>query len=345
MASGAEPLAEVARAVAAAAAIDLAATTADAKALAWAAWGADGHRSPDVEQALIRSLSTRARLAVPVERRCAIERVLDLLIRWRAKLPADLLEALVDEPHCTIHATILACADPDVGAAGLRRLLARGTSDAAWAAACNVLAAAKDPTLAAHLLRPLTIRLSVSVTDPGRIGGRRLTTSRSCGAEPNTVPAGFPPEVIYRLSLEPRVRDQVVATGPLTVYARRTEYLEVSHGCVIFDKPIDREAYSASYLQMLLSGVSGAPPLLETHPRAAITWSNADAFAAETAAARERSDQAWRELVDALAANGLLTPADHAALVPNIVVSVRDERQDRSLPLPLVEGQLTPVEY
>ncbi len=336
-------------AAAAATTIDRAVAAADAKEVAWAAWSAEGHRSAEVEAALIRALAARGTIvdASPkaIERRCAIDRILDLLIRWRAKLPPDVLAELVDDRWCADAAIILACAHPDAGAPALRRLLAGRPSDMGWAAACDVLVASKDTSLAATLLRPLTIRLSLAVTDPGMSGGGARFGSRSSGDGHITVLSGFPPDVIWWLTLLPRVGDQVIADGPVTVHARRREFPVGTTGFGGGSGSVERDVLTPTYLALLMTGLEESPRPLKTRVAATVVWSDAAAFVAEAAAAHARCEAAWREVADALVAARMLDPAERATLAPQIDVRVRDDRADKSVPLPPVAGQTTPVEY
>ncbi len=320
-------------------AIDQAAEASDAKALAWAAWSAEGHPTPVIAQALTRSLRARATLADAVERRCAVDVVLDQLIRGRVQLTSEFFEDLIDDNDCQAQAIILAAADPQVGAPALRHMVGQFRGFPSWLAACNVLASTKDRSLALPLLRQLTLHQTLMVTTPGRGGGSASGRSiTACGSL--NVPATFPPDPLYELTLTSRAGDLYVASGPRLVTAIRTEYPAGKHGSGSNRISVDRDALTNASLALLKDSHVSVPPL-KTPEGVRIDWTNAGALLAEASVARTRTEQHWSQVVDALVLSGMLDSEERLTLAPAIVVKVLDFREDQHEALPTVRGQVT----
>jgi hypothetical protein len=78
------------------------------------------------------------------------------------------------------------------------------------------------------------------------------------------------------------------------------------------------------------------PERLSVRTRAGVTvrWSDADAYLAEVGTARQAVLDGWWSLVRRLVDAGHLPEGDGRLRVPRLETSVRDDRTDRSLPLP-----------
>ncbi len=312
--------------------IDEAIATRDAKTLAWAAHEAERCASVAVQASLRHALAAAYAFTDAVERRCVVDALLDDLLRARAPLSDDELGLLTKAGAHREQAIIAASFDAKVHETFLRGLLDVPLEDASWVAVCDLLASIRSPRLAAPILRPLKLDITLIVRD-GRRGGGHRRMVRVFGDGSIIVPQGFPPDVLYGLALDPLPGDVVVAVGEKAVYARRTDAAEGAHGTGGQRIPLDRQQTSIDFLSDLLR-----PQIMDTmkraHDEVVVTWSGPAAFTTAAIDARASMKEAWQRMVEGLQKGGLLTAEDAGALKPDIRIVVEDQRADTSVQIP-----------
>jgi hypothetical protein len=308
-----------------------AAAAGDAREEAWFAFRAAELGNKEAVPRLVEALGKE-----PGARRW----ILDALIRLEGEVPAEGVEGLFEEfPAETL---ILLSRDPEKNEQRLAAIAEMATKNRHylhWVAACNLLVARKSKSLAAPLLRDLELRLDVRVTDPDVRVGKGNSRMRFAGLVRGSCDPQCPPTPRYALTLEQGKGAVPVALGRRTVFFVRSLPQPDEHGFVGSDpRSISgmRDEVRLEYLAELL-GVEPSNLGLIADGLVSVPWRGVEAYAGEIAAARARVEAAHRDLVAKLVERKLLNPRD-APRAPQVKVTVTDQRTDKSVALPALEG-------
>jgi hypothetical protein len=272
------------------------------------------------------------------DRHDALLAVLDALIGLGATVPVE--EARKLYPEFAAQSIILLVRSPDVAQSALLDILHDARANWTWLAAGNVLVKTRTPGFAALLLSRFTLHLTVSVFDAGVGGG--IGGGSECDFLFGSPKAVWPAVGLYQLTQFPERMPGLAATflvgGDTTVYYWRLEpgnYAnppDVPGSC----DDGDRDFYRAQYLTKLMEG--SLPPIsLDPYPQITIAWNGGIHYRQQliTAVAEQRARfrraVAWLE-----ESERVLTTAEAEALKPRLEVVIRDQRVNRSTPLPSI---------
>lgn len=309
---------------------------------AWGAWLA----RQDRQTALIPLLNERVAEYQPAEnfssqserdRHDALLAVLDALIALHAAVPSA--EARKLYPEFPAQSLILLVRAPQPDASALLDIARIAKSNWNWLAAANVLVKTRTPGFAALLLSRFTQHFTISVVDAG-IGGFSAGGGSECGFSMRAPKASWPAVGLYILSQVPQRLPGVDATylggGDTPVY-----YLRVEPGN--YDNPGDdpgycdggdRDEYRAQYIVRLMAN-SSSPLKLDPYPRATIVWKGEADYKQQLLAAIEAQRILFRRTVATLQDSArVLTPSETESLKPRIEILIRDDRANKSVPLP-----------
>jgi hypothetical protein len=290
----------------------------DPRRVAWGAWLVKVDRQTElipllVEKATGSSLNDEAMLCV-----------LDALIELHATMPVDDARRLY--PQFAAQSIILLVAYGGAAQQALLEIFDRTEDNAEWLAAGNVLFNSRTPGFVARVLDKFTQHLTVSVLDPGSVGGVS-GGAQGCGSGFGSSKDGWPPIVKYHLTQFPARSAMFLVGGETPVY-----YTVYDPGCA----QGDRDRYRAQYLVTLFRYVSSANSL-DAYPDARVEWQDPATYPGQVAAAIGEQRKFFEVEVGMLQLfPGLLTPDEAALLKPHIEVVVHDWRSNKSIPLPTI---------
>jgi hypothetical protein len=271
----------------------------------------------------------------------ALLAVLDALIELDGAPSAKEVRTLF--PEFSAQSIILLVRSPNDAQPELLDIFQNAKANWTWLAAGNVLLNSRAPGFVAVVLRKFTQHMIVSVIDPG-IGSGSAGGGSECGFSSRAPKTGWPPVGLYQLTQFPERMPQLRATllvrGETSVY-----YWRVEPGN--YDNPSDalggcddgnRDLYRAQYLNKLAE--SSFPRIsLDAYPRASIEWHGASSYEERVIAAVEEQRKLFNRAVVYLRdSDRSLTATEAAPLKPRLEIEIRDERTDRSAPLPAVLG-------
>jgi hypothetical protein len=313
--------------------------------VAWGAWLA----RQDHQTALIPLLIEKVGEYQPTDesRSQTVERdrhdallvVLDALIGLGAAVPVQ--EARKLYPEFAAQSLILLVRSQTDAQSALLNIFQNARANWNWLAAGNVLVKTQPPGFASLLLSRFTQHITVSVFDPGH-GGGGAGGGSECGFSLRAPKARWPSVGLYLLTQFPERMPGLTATflvgGDTTVY-----YWRVEPGN--YDNPPDapgscddgdRDRYRAQYLTRLME--SSFPRMsMDPYPQITIVWKDEADYRQRLLATVEEQHTEFRRAVASLQHSGqVLTPAESATLKLRLEIVIRDERADRSPPLPAV---------
>jgi len=313
--------------------------------VAWGAWIA----RQDHQTALIPLLIEKVEEYQPTgqspsqtterDRHDALLVVLDALIGLGATVPVN--EARKLYPDFAAQSLILLVRSQADAQSALLDIFRNTRANWNWLAAGNVLLKTRPPGFAALLLTGFTQHLTVSVVDAG-FGGGSGGGGGECGFSLRAPKARWPSVGLYLLTQFPERMPGLTATflvgGDTTVY-----YWRVETGN--YDNPPDdpgscndgdRDRYRAQYLNRLME--SSFPRMsIDPYPHRTIVWKDEADYRQRLLSSVEEQRTGFRRVVASLQQSGqALTPAESAPLKPRLEIVVRDERADRTTPLPAV---------
>lgn len=306
----------------------------DPAAVAWGAWGAAqanvADLAPELTAALRRSLAEKD----SPERPFVLRAVLDALIRLDARLSSEDLASTFRYDAVREAAIVLAARHPTQHAAQFEALRKKLFLEARIAID-NLLLAVDRPRAVAALLEDVRLRVEVTVADtlaPERRLG--FVVCVRCGQAP--IPEGFPPVVTYQLVREPLATDVVFADGAQPIAYRRTIHTARSLRTSERARPFDSCEHALGLLRWI-AGDRAATTELVARSEVQHVTSGARGFLAEVGGVVREREAAWFELLERLAAAGLVSRDALDAPAP-ILVSIHDARADRSAALPPIPG-------
>ena len=272
------------------------------------------------------------------DRHDALLVVLDALIGLHATVPVEDARKLY--PEFAAQAIILLVRSPDDAQSALLEIFQQARANYTWLAAGNVLMKARTPGFAALLLIRFTQHMTVSVYDPFR-GGGVGGGGGECGFPNGGPKANWPAVGLYQLTQLP---DRMSASATFLVGGDTTIYYwRIEPGN--YDNPPDvagfcddgnRDVYRAQYLNKLME--RSFPRIsLDPYPQLTLTWNGDRHYSEQLITAVDEHRARFRRTVAWLLESGqVLTPAEAAALKPRLEIMIRDERADRSVPLPAI---------
>lgn len=316
----------------------------DPRLVAWGAWLARQDRRTELIPFLLERVEQYQPTDSPsteIDRHDSLLVVLDALIALRASVPAK--EARKLYPEFAAQSVILLVRSRDDAQPGLLDIFNSARANWTWLAAGNVLLKNRTPGFAALLLSRFTQHLTISVVDGG-MGGGIGGGGSECGFWLAAPKEGWPPVGLYRLSQFPermptREAPTFLVGGETTVY-----YLRIETGN--YDNPPDvpgscddgnRDYYRAQYLNKLMEFSSFPQITLDPYPYVTIVWKGATDYKQQLLEAVEERRTKFRRAVVWLRESGrVLTFDESKELEPRIEIVIRDDRADRSAPLPAV---------
>ena len=299
----------------------------DAQTIAWGAYNAGAYHRVDAIPRLQQILESPP-VTPSSQERAFIGVVMDALIQLEARVPARLLVRYVgNRPVQTF--VLLASATDREGA--LLELLPRLTG-IPWFAAANMLFEDRSPGLVEHLVRTVSLQLTVHVADResvvfGIVGGG-VSVGVACGI--GQAAPGYPPHAEYRFEFGPRPGVIVLAPGPHPVYYSRTVTTSFQYPVSELSTVGPADEDRVEYLRAMSLETGGIP--FRAHTVETVPWSTADALSQRVRELRPLVEQRFRSLVDG-ARRFRSVPAD-LVVQPPIDLRIIDRRSDKAVPLP-----------
>lgn len=313
--------------------------------VAWGAWLArQDHQTPLIPLLIekveeYRPTEESSSQTVERDHHDALLVVLDALIGLGATAPVK--EARKLYPEFAAQSLILLVRSQTDAQSALLDIFHSAKANWNWLAAGNLLVRTRPSGFAALLLSRFTQRMMVSVFDPGFAAGGGGGGSE-CGFSSRAPKARWPSVGLYLLTQFPERMPGLTSTflvgGDTTLY-----YWRVEPGN--YDNPPDapgscddgdRDRYRAQYLTRLMA--SSFPRMsMDPYPQITIVWKDEADYRQRLLATVEEQRTEFRRAVASLQQSGqVLTPAEAATLKPRLEIVIRDERANRSTPLPAV---------
>ena len=305
----------------------------DPTAVAWDAYHAGIYRLSSTIPLLQRVLESPPTSDARV-RRALEDVVLDALIQLTAAVPASLVDRFVDVRPVQAFALL-------AHATGREPILVDRLQTALgipWFAMANILLPDRSQGFTLHLLSKLRLRLRIYVSDDANrsgVGGGLLSGGVADGIGENT--PGFPPHAEYRFESAARPGFIVLATGPRPVYYSRTVTAERQYAISqVWDGgPTDRDRLE--YLgEMLGMRILERVHWLQAETGARHRWTTAESLLQHVEELRAEIRRKYEHLIGELVQRDLLRADVAPTLTPHIEVEVVDQRNDKSVPLPVV---------
>lgn len=306
------------------------------RARAWGAYLAGAHglkgHAPLVS-ALLPNVDATDAAPAGSEEAFVTQAALDALIRLDAEVPSEKLLPLYQlAPDETV---ILLARAPERNAGALLTLFADEMADALWLAVGNLLAEARARGFAARLLAGLEMRATVFVYDSNGDRGYNGGGGDGCGGSRNffePTPEGFPPVGRYTLTATPARGAVVVARGRRAVY-----YVRTVHGqgdvpylpCEVVRRDEHRVEYIAELLRTTVEDVG-----LEARAFHGVVCRDERQCNRALAALRDETGKSYAEVLGRLAADGLLDASEASTLKPDLTLTLYDQRDRGTFPLP-----------
>jgi len=245
----------------------------------------------------------------------------DALIQLHADVPDAMLSSFNSD---TLDgAIVLIARDPRAHTGFLLQLLDRPLRNEQWAAVHGLLAAAPPPGYSARLLREWEPEIHVKVWEKAEgigCGGSGILVMR-----PARDRTGFPPLVVYVLSLGSVDRGAIpLVGGPLPVTYRRTGEERTAGSTLDLRDARGRILY-------FLAGMS--------HPTwfGSFPWVGELKYREDAGSVLAQYRASLNQLRKTLLERGLLTEQE-SKIEPKHRLVIEDQRKDRKIPLPAVEG-------
>lgn len=298
---------------------------------AWAAYFIGAHQlsqfTPDLQELLLPLAgvdtwqASYLRLAV-----------FDALIQVRAKVPSTDLMSFADSyPDEVI---LLLANAPAENREPLLYLFGHLQPGTQWVAVGNLLAAARAPGFAALLLSDLPITAMVVVSDQGTVGVGGGVGGGGVADGFHHVPVGYPPIGRYRLTTVPSPGVMLLAAGRTPVYYERIVVPGNCQGPFSRSFPILDENRMRSEFLAALSGKTVQELGFTANPSFRVVWRDSGEYTVELARILQQISVSFNQLVEQLVEAGLLTTSEAGLLKPKISLRIRDERTDKTVPLP-----------
>ncbi len=256
----------------------------------------------------------------------------DALIRLDADVPEQSLTNFLNDRDTLEPAIVLLAHDPKAHAAFLMSALDQSLSNEHWVAVNSFLATAPPPGYASRLLREWTIKATVTVSE-NEFGMGGMNSSATCGDTAVSFRPGFPPIPHYNIygGLHPGAT--LIAAGPHPISYKRERSPNHCRAS------LDRDGYRLDYLRYMAhidpQSSQGQLPYAPL-----ISWVGPEDDRSQASAYLVSLCFFVTNLRSRLTQAGVLA-ASETPLGPTLEIEVRDERADRSVPLPAIDWQLS----
>ena len=300
---------------------------------AWGVYLSAALRGPNLNDVLVEQfrIAEPLRNATSTTEEYFVTVLFDAAIGSGAVIPASLLEPFLE--HWTVPALILLARDQDTEDA-LLRLAASESPRLIWLGANNLLYERKSRAWYAAMLAQVRVTHHFVVTDQNFGSGFGCGGSGVMGGSvPVTAPKGFPPVGVYSLTdVASSARDVRLATGPMTVYYRRTV---VPTDCQVdIESPgfsIDPLTVRFEYLDQLAHRPQGSAQSAFQR-QTTIPFTNAQTFTLGANRQMEAQERSVQEITRDIERHGLEAPEVEWTVIPEI----DDSRSNQSVPLPTI---------
>jgi len=304
---------------------------------AWAAYLIGEYGLKEFAPALVELLNPNQG-APEWETELVYRAALDSLIRLRVGAPSGSLMPLYERfPDETL---IILARSPSENGEALLSIAEQPGRTVCWVAACNLLAESKAPGFAAYLLKSVKIKVEIAVSDGGSKGYGSGLGSGAAGCGVSQVTDGFPPTARYQLILDPKRDAVVVAPGAHPVFYER---LVIEPGVTnqrwmsVADHSVQRDRYCLEYLAALLGQSADELGLRETYTDL-IAWSGIERYKVDVISFRELVIGNFERVKKRCVEGNLLSESEAEALRPNLIITVRDMRENKTPQLPEISG-------
>lgn len=310
----------------------------DAAHVAWGATWARELSLTEVEPDLVDVLRRDAQSPGVVPHLTMLA-VFDALIQLEVQVADDLLVPYVARDGVPTEsvsaATVLAVRSgvPHTQLAAFDALDQRdGSFTAAWLALGNALNTSRGPAgFVARLVERLEVELKITVVDHDVLRGWGGSRHLMFGDGRRTLPSSYPPLWSYDLSRSQREGDQLLADGPIPIYLERRR---VTEGFGSSRRSANRTRGRLAWIAARLGTDVDDLPLRQTHS-GRVRWSDADTLLRDVEAEKAKVRRAHGKLVASLLERGVLSEGEARTLEPQVELTLKDDREDQSEPLPL----------
>jgi hypothetical protein len=273
------------------------------------------------------------------DRHDAMLAILDAVIQLHASVHAS--EAARLYPEFPAQSLILLSRDgTDANSFLLEIFRAEHLQQAGWLAAGNLLVDRRVPGFAAAVLGAMTVHAKIRVVTTNT-SGHGEGWAGDCGSDGPEDKPGWPAIGTYALlnCFSERTPDaSLLAGGTDPAYYRRTVsalYKRVPRGCCGFSGP-DAESpdlLREHYLTRMIYPPQESPPLKSSLSQT-VVWKNGDAFLEYLSNFVHQQKTMLIDVARKLTAAGLMTSNEASTVETQIEITIVDERDDKSAPLP-----------
>jgi hypothetical protein len=309
----------------------------DPREQSWGAWTAAERRLTELAPLVEDRLRAALKQEKPKPRH--IQALCDTLIQNHPILPPEDIERLREKGFGTL-ALIFAACKPEASHPMLLSIATKDSEDYdSWVAACNLLLRMKSANFTTSCLEKLRIEchvlLQIEGSGWGSGGGARHTVR--CGDGLLRRDEGWPPVVLYDITLKAAPGNILLAEGPANAFQRRNVYHRDS-GIGSVSSSNDRDAYRLECLRSLADGDPNARDGMATaslKPSRTVIWKDADRLAQDLREIRRELREPWLELCRVLRQQDLLPPDFADDRFPAIRLKIEDHRpEEHKTPLP-----------
>jgi len=214
-------------------------------------------------------------------------------------------------------------------------------SELPWLAAGNILAERKADEFAAAVLGNMTVHMNLLVTSPNQaVGGSGTSWCGDSFPGPPEDRSAWPEIGTYELA-QSGPGAVLLADGADPAYYKRKvgrRYSSIEGG----GQCGSGTSYQWDELrQHYLARMLGAPqdePLLKASVYRTVIWENGQAYAAQLRGFVQQQQVAFAEVADKLREVCLMTEEEVATAKPHLEITIVDDREDKTTPLPRVEN-------
>jgi hypothetical protein len=252
----------------------------------------------------------------------------DALIRLNADVPELNLARFLNDPDALEPTIVLLARDPKAHADFLMSALDQPVSDPHWIAVNSFLAAAPPRSYASRLLRAWTIKATIIAREDA-LGEDDDGAGGECGDGGTMLRPGFPMIPRYHIYEGLHPGATLIASGPHPIsYMRQTSFGDCRSS-------LDRDTYRLDYLRYMAHVDEPLPD------PPAIRWAGTEDYLSKTSAYLDSLRAFITNLRAGLVQAGVLAESDGLD-GPTLEIEVKDERLNRTVPLPVVDWRLQP---
>jgi hypothetical protein len=279
------------------------------------------------------------------EQHDAMLAILDTLIQVDASVTGDESKRLYSEfPAQSLIMLSRAWIYPDSldsSNAVLLELFRAEHSQLAWLAAGNILAARKAEGFAAAVLGNMTVHMNLLVTSPNQIvGGSGESWCGDSFPGPPEDRSAWPEIGTYALA-ESGAGATLLADGADPAYYKRKvgrRYGSIEGGAQCGSGTTYRWDELRQHYVARMLGAPQDEPLLKASVYRTVIWENGQAYLAQLRGFVQQQQLAFAEVAGKLRDACLMTAEEVSAVKPHLEITIVDDREDKTPPLPRVEN-------